>query len=174
MSFALCQQCLTPLTAYSGELTGENYQGALAGQVRDLNTRPRIVAIMAIFNVLIAIFVPLSIFIGSLPHAAEPSADGTYQAGLSTAFHAVGAGLTGLVMIPIAILLMWLAWATFSQRTWTWNANFVTVAVFGILMLTKFKIHSTGLHVVAVLSLIGAACLVYFWSRPTTRSWYGI
>ena len=37
---ALCKACMNPLTAYSGQLKGETYQGRLVKQVAYLDTRP--------------------------------------------------------------------------------------------------------------------------------------
>lgn len=170
----MCQQCLTPLTAYAGQLSGENYQGRLAAQVASLNSRPKVVVVMTVFNVLLALFVPLLIFIGSLPGHASGNPDDAYQSGMSTAFHSIGAVVVGLVMIPMAGVLIWLATATYTQRTWTWNANFASLAVFVIVQLTKFRLHSTLPHVFAAASLIAVAVVVYFWSRSETRSWFGL
>jgi hypothetical protein len=170
----MCQQCLTPLTAYSGQLTGETYQGKLAAKVAALNTRPIPVIVMATFHMLFAIFVPIAIFISSLPGRASTNEDDLYQAHMSTAFHSIGAVVVGLVMIPLALALFWLAWATFTQQTWTYNASFAPLIVFVIMMCTKFGKPSQTLHIYAALGVLGTAVLIFFWYRPATRDWFAL
>jgi uncharacterized membrane protein len=169
----MCQQCLTPMTAYSGQLTGETYQGKLAGQVALLNTRPAAVTAMVIFQVLFAVF-PLVVFAHYLPGPANTNPDEAYQASMSSAFHVISAVVAGFVMIPLSVVMLWVAWSTWAQRTWAYNAVFAPLSVFVIIMLTKFGQPSTTLHVVAGFSIAAIAVLVFFWYRPTTRAWFGL
>jgi hypothetical protein len=161
------------MTAYSGQLTGEKYQGKLAAQVALLNTRPIPVTAMTIFQLVFALF-PLTIFAHFLPGHVSSNPDDAYQASMSSAFHVISAVVAGFVMIPLSVSMIWLAWATWAQRTWAYNAVFAPLIGFVILMLTKFQQPSTPLHVLAGISLAGIAVLVFFWYRPTTRAWYGL
>lgn len=173
ISFSMCQQCLTPMTAYAGQLTGEGYPGKLAAQVASLNTRPPAVVAMTIFHVLFALL-PLAAFAQFLPGPASASPDEGYQSSMSSAFHVVAAVVAGFVMIPISGAVIWLAFATWTQRTWTYNAAFAPLTVLVIIMLTKFGQPSTPLHIVAGFMIAVVAALVFFWYRPSTRAWFGL
>ncbi len=173
VSFSMCQQCLTPMTAYSGQITGESYQGKLASQVAALNTRPMAVMAMVLFQLVFAIF-PLVVFAHYLPGPASANPDDAYQSSMSSAFHVVSAVVAGFIMIPLAVLMVWVAWATWAQRTWTYNAVFAPLCVFVFIMITKFRLPSAPLHVFAGVSIAAVAVLVFFWFRPSTRAWYGL
>ena len=165
---------MTPLTAYAGQLTGETYDGKLAKQVAALNVRPPAVMVMAVFHVLFALFVPVAIFVSFLPGKASSNPDDMYQSSMSTAFHSIGAVVVGLVMLPLAGALIWLAWATWAQRTWAWTAAFAPLIVFVIMLCTKFSVPSTPAHVTASMSLLLVAVLLLLWYRPATRAWFGL
>jgi hypothetical protein len=161
------------MTAYSGQITGETYQGKLAAQVAALNTRPLAVTAMVIFQLVFAIF-PLIIFAHYLPGPASANPDDAYQSSMSSAFHVVSAVVAGFVMIPLSVAMVWVAWATWAQRTWTYNAVFAPLAVFVFIMCTKFQLPSTPLHIIAGFSIAAAVVLVFFWFRPGTRAWFGL
>jgi hypothetical protein len=161
------------MTAYSGQLTGETYRGKLASQVESLNSRPAAVIAMTVFHLVFALF-PLVLFAHYLPGPASTNPDDAYQSSMSSAFHIASAAIAGFVLIPLSAALVFLAWATFVQRTWTYNAAFAPLIVFVIVMITKFKHPSTLVHVAAVFSIIGVFALVFFWYRPATRAWFGL
>jgi hypothetical protein len=174
ISFALCQQCLTPLTAYAGQLNGEQYQGKLADQVKALNVRPQTVTVAAVFDVLFSLGTPIAIFIHSLPHAVAADPDNTYQSSLSNAFGAVGAVITGLVAIPIAVAICIHAWHMYRQRTWCWSTQLALMGVFAIRSVLLFKQPDTMSHVLAVSYLLFTAAFVGMWTRPSVKAWYGL
>lgn len=174
ISFSLCQQCMTPLTAYAGQLDGESYKGKLATQVAALNQRPHSIVTMMVYHVLVAILIPLRIFVGSLPGKESADPDQVYQASMSTAFHSIGAVVVGLVMIPLAIALIYLAWGTWAQRTWAWNAAFAPLIVAVIMLVTNFHQPSVPLHIFSGFALAVSAVVIYMWYRPDTKSWFGL
>lgn len=170
----MCQQCLTPLTAYSGQLNGETYQGRLAVQVKALNVRPPAVTVAAVFDVLFALFTPIAIFLHSLPHQVTNDPDMAYQNTLSTAFGAVGAVVTGLIAIPIAVALCIHAWFVYRQRTWCWNVQIAVVGVFAIRSIMLFKASETFSHVLAAGYLAFCVVFIALWTRPQVKAWYGL
>lgn len=169
IGFSMCQQCLTPLTAYAGQLAGETYQGKLAAQVDALNHRPLVVAALAVFNILLALSA-VGYAIGRIL-STHHQGEGAY---LANAFSSIGAFLVALVMVPIAIALVIHAVATWTQRTWTWNTNLALLAVFGLFQLTQFHTPGFGMHLLTVLLLALAGVLVFLWYRPQTRAWFGL
>ena len=173
VSFSLCQQCLTPLTAYSGQLNGEAYQGKLATQVKALNVRPQAVTVAAVFDVLFAVFTPIVIFIHSLPHQVTSDPDLAYQNTLSTAFGAVSAVITGIITFPIAIAICIHAWYLYRQRTWCWSVQLALIAVFAIRSCLIFKAPDTFSHLLAAGYLVFCAVFVALWTRPQVKAWYG-
>ena len=174
ISFSLCQQCLTPLTAYSGQLNGETYQGKLADQVKALKVRPEAVTVATVFDVLFALGTPIAIFVHSLPHPVSADPDNTYQSSLSTAFGAVGAVVTGLVAIPIAVAICIHAWHLYRQRTWCWSTQLAVMGVFAIRSLLMFKQPDLFSHVLAVGYLLFTGVFLAMWTRPGVKAWYGL
>lgn len=174
LSFSMCQQCLTPLTAYSGQVTGEHYEGKLSQQVKALKVRPIAVGAMVAFHIAVAILIPLRVFLGFLPGKVSTDPDQLYQASLSSAFHSITAFVVGLVMIPLAGALGYLAWATWKQVTWSWNAAFASLAVGIIALGMQFKGPSTSVHVVVFCCLMATSALGLVWLQPKTKAWYGL
>jgi len=165
---ALCSNCHTPFTAYAGQITGERYQGKLAGQVSDLETRPPGVIGMAVFNVLLALFWPLWRVIAAFAAKQTTNAEGTNY--LQSAFGTIGPMLLAAFLIPVAIALGILAWATWTQRTWTWNVNAVVLGIFGVVALFQFP----AAHAVACLKLAVVVVLGFLWFQAKTKAWFGL
>src|SRR4051812_24199856 len=105
---SLCENCQSPLTAYSGQLTGETYEGKLAGKVAQLDTRPVSVYLMMAFLTVIAIGWPLRNIIGAFAGRAQLNAENTNY--LANAFGSIAPIMTTIVMLPIAAALFWIVW----------------------------------------------------------------
>lgn len=166
---ALCANCQTPLTAYAGQLRGEpeSSGGRLAAQVAHLNTRPPIIAALALFDLLFALFWPLAFVVGAFAARQQVNAEGTNY--IFAAIGAVGPTLAALVLIPVALALCALAWATWTQRPSAWVGNGYALGAFVLLALRKFPNAP-----IMTLVWIGLACgLAYLWFRPETKSWFG-
>src|SRR5689334_10026602 len=91
---SVCANCQTPLTAYSGQLRGEAYQGKLAAQVAQLETRPPVVMAMVAAIVLFTLFWPLASLVTAFVHREATNAEGTNY--LASAFGAIGPILTAI------------------------------------------------------------------------------
>src|SRR5258707_484636 len=74
---ALCVNCQSPLTAYSGQLRGEAYQGKLATQVDRLRVRPLSVNLMALFLAIVSIGWPLRAIVMAFGSRARLNAEST-------------------------------------------------------------------------------------------------
>ena len=165
---ALCERCKTPLTAYAGQLTGEAYQGRLAGQVALLERQPPVVIAMAIFNVLFAVFWPLATVMRSFQATPHVNEEGTNYA--AAAFTTIGPILSAILLVPIALAILVLAWATWAQRTWAWTVNAFFLGGIALLAILKFSTSHTLAFIYA-----GLACgLAYFWFQQKTKAWYGL
>jgi hypothetical protein len=165
---SLCANCQTPLTAYAGQLQGAAYQGKLAAQVERLETRPPGVVAMVVFIVVIVVFWPLASVVTAFLHREAINAEGTNY--LASAFGALGPLLTALVMIPIACVLSWLAWATWTQQTWTWNANAGLLIGFAVFALSRHAVYQNMTYVWIALAVV----LGFFWFQSATRAWFGL
>jgi hypothetical protein len=162
-SAALCKACMNPLTAYSGELKGESYQGKLVKQVADLETRPVSVIAMTVLDVVFALFWPLRMVITNFANRPTTNAEGTNY--VASAFGTIGPILSAILLIPAAILLGIVAWAGWTQRPWAWAANFAVLIVFALLNLHKSP---------AALFAVAAIVIGVFWMMPRTKGWYGL
>ncbi len=166
---ARCADCQTPLTAYAGQLEEfTSSQGRLVQHVARLNRRPLAVAALALFDALFALFWPLAFVIGALAARQSVNAEGTNY--LASAFGMVGPTLYAVVLIPAALALGALAWATWTQRPWAWTANVVVLGIFALLALFKLA----AAPIMAII-WIGLACgLTYYWFQPETKAWFGL
>lgn len=111
---ALCKACMNPLTAYSGQLKGETYQGRLVKQVAYLDTRPPAVIAMTVLDIVFALFWPLRMVFASFAARQTTNAEGTNY--VASAFGTIGPILSAILLIPAAILLGVVAWAAWTQR----------------------------------------------------------
>ena len=162
-SAALCKACMNPMTAYSGELKGETYQGNLVKQVANLDTRPPAVMAMTALDGVFALFWPLRIALNNFLARQTTNAEGTNY--VASAFGTVGPILAALLLIPAAIALGVAAWGAWTQRPWAWLANFGVLIVFALLNL---RASAASLFAVAAI-VIGV-----LWMMPRTKGWYGL
>jgi len=162
-SAALCKACMNPMTAYSGELKGEVYQGNLAKQVVHLETRPPAVIAVTVLDGVFALFWPLRIVFANFAARQTTNAEGTNY--VAAAFGTVGPILAAILLVPAAIALGVFAWAAWTQRPWAWMANLGVLILFALLNLHR---SPTALFAVAAIA-IGV-----FWMMPRTKGWYGL
>lgn len=160
---ALCKACMTPLTAYAGELKGETYQGKLAKQVANLDTRPPAVIAMTALDIVFALFWPLRILVNSFAARPTTNAEGTNY--VASSLGAIGPIFMAFLLIPAAIALGVMAWAGWTQRPWSWMINFGILIVFTLLNLRPSP---------AALFAVAAIVIGVFWMMPRTKEWYGL
>ncbi len=162
-SAALCKACMNPLTAYSGELKGETYQGNLVKQVAYLDTRPPAVIAMTVLDIVFALFWPLRRVFANFANRPTTNVEGTNY--VASAFGTIGPILSAILLIPAAIALGVVAWAAWTQRPWAWMVNLGVLVLFALLNLRP---NPTALFAVAAI-VIGV-----FWMLPRTKGWYGL
>lgn len=160
---ALCKACMHPLTAYSGQLKGETYQGKLVKQVAYLDTRPPAVIAMTALDVVFALFWPLRTVFANFASRPTTNAEGTNY--VASAFGTIGPIFSAMLLIPTAIVLGFLAWAAWTQRPWAWMANLGVLIVFALLNLRPTP---------AALFAVAAIVIGVFWMMPRTKGWYGL
>lgn len=165
---ALCSNCQTPLTAYSGELRGEEYRGKLAGQVDRLGGRPPAVTMVSIFLVLAAIGWPLRAVVAAFLKREHLSADGTNY--ISSAFSAIGPIFISIVCVPIAAVLVWIAWSVYQQRPGSWQFGLGALIAFAAYSLVQLGV-SMGW---SIFWLAITAVLAVLWFHGSTRAWFGL
>lgn len=164
---ARCEVCNTPLTAYSGQVTGEVNAVNLERLAR-MSIRPPIVPGMTGLLVAFAIFGPFAAVISRYLARTTTNVEGTNYA--SAAFGAVGIAFTALVMIPLGLFLLYMAWLTWTRGSWIWMANTILLGAVAFLSLTGFL---TSIFILRVLLIALCGAAGYFWFRPETREWYG-
>ncbi len=165
---ALCANCQTPLTAYSGELRGERYQGRLADQVERLNVRPLSVSLMAAFLVVIAVGWPLRAIVYAFGHRATLNGDGSNY--LASAFGAIAPIMVTAVLLPVAASLLWIAWAAFTQHVRGWQLSLVALGAFAVYILIKVGEYRLW----TLLWEVTAATLTILWFHRSAKSWFGM
>ena len=167
MSRALCSNCQSPLTAYGGQLNGVAYQGKLAAQASQAAVRPAVVTAMTLFDILYAVFWPIAYVIGAYMGRAQLNTEGTNY--VAAALGSLGPLFSALALLPIGAMLCFLAWSTWTQRTWAWTANAWTIGIFVLIVFMK---HQFSLFTFVCAGLAGA--LAYFWFLPRARAWFGL
>lgn len=164
---ARCQNCDAPLTAYAGQVTGD-YNPATAEKALQLSLRPPIVVVMAVLDGLTAIFGPF--WLVAVKFLARPTAGEEGLNYIGAALSAVGVTLLAIFLIPLGLFLLYLAWATWTQRPWAWSANAVLLLVSALLAVLAFASSP-----IAALTRIGlSASVAFFWFKPETKDWYAI
>ncbi len=162
---ALCSNCQTPLTAYAGQLRGQEFDtDFLKAKIVKLDRQPTAVKLMTVQNICFAIFWPLASAAGGFFARAKVNSETTNY--LSAAFSAVGSFVNAIVLIPIAMLIIWLAWGAWSQRTWAWGANLGVAILFGLACLIHF-------HFLSIFWLILIGYTVSKWMHDDIRTWFG-
>jgi hypothetical protein len=164
---ARCRNCDAPLTAYAGQVTGDHNPETAAKALR-LSLRPPVVSVMAILDALAAIFGPF--WLVAAKFLARPGAGEEGLNYIGAAIGAVGVTILALLMIPLGLFLLYLAWATWTQRPWAWGVNAVLLLVSALLALLAFASSP-----IAALIRIGlSAAVAFFWFKPETKDWYAI
>ena len=165
---SLCSNCKTPLTAYAGELNGEAYKGRLAEQVEAQKTRPLAVGAMSVYLCVIALGWPLRAIIQTFMHRTRTNAEGTNY--LASALGVIAPIFMTVLLLPLAILLFWLAWAVWTQRTWAWKYSFAAILIFAGYILIRFSEYHSWVVLWAGLSI----ALAIFWFQPKIKGWFGL
>jgi len=165
---SLCTNCQSPLTAYSGELRGEIYQGNLAGQVERLRVRPWSVNLMAAFLVVVAVGWPLRSIVTAFVNRAQLNGEATNY--LASAFGAIGPIMTTILCLPLAAILGWIAWSVLTQQPRAWKLSLVAISAFAVYIL----IRSGEYRIWTVIWLVLTAGLAAVWLRGPTRAWFGM
>jgi len=165
---SLCENCQSPLTAYSGQLTGETYEGKLAGKVAQLNTRPVSVYLMVAFLTVVAIGWPLRNIVTAFAHRAQLNTENTNY--LANAFGSIAPIMITIVMLPLACVLFWVAWQCYTQSPQAWKLSLTAVVAFATFVAIRFHDFQAW----TAFWLVIAGVLVFFWLRPATRGWFGL
>lgn len=164
---AVCLHCFGSLTAYGGQVTGQVSAATKIKALR-LAVRPKMVAVMATFDLLLALFGPFGSVLSRLRARPELNAETTNY--LQSAFGAVGVFLSMLIFVPAGLLILYVGWATWTQKRFAWPANLVGVGIVGVMALWGVWPGSLLLRFV-VLVMCGA--LAAFWYARDVRGWYG-
>ena len=164
---AICENCVAPLTAYAGHVTGEASEVTLAKLAR-ASYRPPVIPLMAAFDVLVALVGPVWAVIGRFMARPEVNSEGTNYAG--AAFNAVGTAFLAVVMIPLALALWAAAFGTIAQRSWGWWASLGVLAAVLLGVLTRFLSVGVLKYPVLVVDL----ALIVLWLQHSVREWYGL
>ena len=164
---ALCMNCDSPLTAYAAQGTGEVSEATRAKLAR-ISSQPAIVPAVITLDVLLALFGPFAAVLGKFAARTVTNSEGTNYAG--AAFGAVGIAFTALLMVPLGLFLLYIAWITWARGSWAWQANSVVLCGTAILSLTGFLGFAMFVRIV-----LAAACAIaaYLWFQPDAREWYG-
>jgi hypothetical protein len=165
---SLCANCQSPLTAYSGQLRGETYQGKLAGQVECLQVRPLSVNLMAALLVTVAAGWPLRSIVAAFVNRAHLNVEATNY--LASAFGAIGPIMVTILCLPLAAMLGWIAWSVLMQQPRAWKLSLVVISAFAVFIL----IRASEYRIWTVMWLGLAAGLAAVWLRRSTRAWFGI
>jgi hypothetical protein len=163
---ALCSVCDQPLTAYSGQLTGEVSETS-AERAAHLDTRPAAVKVVAALCALAALLGPFAAALRSLGSREALREDQLNYIG--AAFGVVGVALSLAVLLPLGAAMLVVAWGVWSQKSWAWPAaaGIVGLGIVSALVTVRGDVPQ-GLFRAAV---FGVAA--WLWMRPEVRDWYG-
>jgi hypothetical protein len=164
---AVCSQCGAPLTAYGGQITGE-VRPETRAKAAKLAVRPPIVVVMAILDALVALLGPLGLAWVRITGRTQVSEDATNY--IAAALGAVGAFAVAIVLIPLGLFLLVLAWATWTQKPWAWMANVVLLILMVLLAVRVFAAEPGQ----ALLRIGLCGAIAYFWFHPRTKEWFGL
>src|SRR5512143_3699501 len=135
---AVCSSCGTPLTAYGNQITGEVSEATRARAAK-LAIRPAVVPFAAAFCAFAAVAGPLWRVMSLFLSRVTTNPEGTNY--LSAAFGAVGIAFSAMVLVPLAIALLLVAWGVMTQRTWAWGA---VLALLFLVLVTAFRGYFFG------------------------------
>lgn len=162
---SICEACLEPLTAYGGEVTGIASQSAVEAG-RRLAVRPAIVPFAVALDVATALAGPIASVAGRF--SARPQVNQEATNYLSAAFGALGVTFYAAAVLPVAIVLLLVAWGCFTQQTWAWKANAAVLVAGAVWGLT----HMVG-NAAAFICLVAFVVIGVGWFRGSVREWYG-
>ena len=162
-----CLVCDEPLTAYSGQGIGEVNPATLE-KLRKVSRQPPIVPVVVALDALIAIFGPFGAVLTRFLGRTVTNTEGTNYVG--AAFGAVGIAFTALLMIPLGLFLLYVAWLTWSRASWAWLANAALLCAMAVLGLVGF--FTPWMFFRLVLFVVFAAA-AWFWFKLETREWFG-
>jgi hypothetical protein len=165
---SLCANCQTPLTAYAGQLTGEKYDGKLAGKVALLNTRPIAVYLMMAFLTVVTVGWPLRNIVAAFMGRAHLNAETTNY--LASAFSSIGPIMITIAMLPVAALLVWIIWQCYAQIPLGWKLGLGAALTFAAFIVFRYRDFGNW----TFLWLSAIAALTYLWMRTETKGWFGI
>ncbi|MCS6775831.1 MAG: hypothetical protein RMJ43_02710 [Chloroherpetonaceae bacterium] len=166
---ALCVNCHMPLTAYGGQVTGLETAstGRLAERVQALIHRPPVIYWAAGFNLFIALFWPVAALIRTFISRPQVNEEGTNY--IVAALGAMGPVFATVLLLPLALLLLAVAWGIGTQQPWAWRANIAVLAGFALFMLTR-----VGTAPISLVWLAVAGVIAFFWLQPRTRAWFAL
>lgn len=164
---ACCLACDTPLTAYAGQGTGE-VSAATLERLRNLSRRPPIVPIVVALDTLIAVIGPFGVLLIKFLGRTTTNVEGTNYVG--AALGAVGVALMAMLMVPLGLFLIYLAWVTWTRASWAWLANAALLCGMAFLSLIGFF---TPWMFFRLTLLILFAAAAWFWFQSDTREWFG-
>jgi len=121
-----------------------------------------------VLDVLIAVLGPFGAVLIKFTGRTVTNAEGTNYAG--AAFGAVGIAFQALLMIPLGLFLLYLAWLTWSRASWAWLANAALLCGIAFLCFTGFFIPWWFFRV-PLTALFAVAA--WYWFRPESREWFG-
>lgn len=166
---SVCINCGRPLTAYGSQLgQPENYQGKLNAQVAALETRPLAVTALTGFYGLMVLIGPLWAIVSAFSARPHLNVEGTNAT--AAAVGTIGPILSVLTMLPLAVGLGIMAWATWTQRTWAWTGGLIVLGLFGVVTI----LHNGLLTVPTVFWLVVAGVLTALWIQKPVKAWYGL
>jgi hypothetical protein len=73
-------------------------------------------------------------------------------------------------MLPIAAVLLWIAWQCYAQIPQGWKLSLIAVIDFAAFVAIRFQ----DLKGWTALWLSIAGALIFFWLRPSTKGWFGL
>jgi hypothetical protein len=164
---ARCVKCDTPLTAYAGQSTGE-VSSATLQKLDRLSDQPSIVPIVVALDALIAVCGPFGFVLSRFLTRTVTNAEGTNYVG--AAFGAVGVAFVALLMVPLGLFLIYVAWATWNRASMAWLANAALLC--GMAALALFGFFTPWMFF-RLLGLVVFGAAAWYWLRSDTRDWFG-
>lgn len=164
---ALCTACATPLTAYSGTVTGEVSARTL-DRLRKARRVPGTIRYGVGYLAFTALLGPVRWAFITVGARQGLNPDSLNYMG--AAVGAVGVFLVLAVAIPWALVMGYIAWGAYYQRQWAWPATMAIIVVYTPLMRLLGLAGGIGLLLLAGVSI--AAGLM--WVQSDTREWYGV
>lgn len=164
---ALCSNCGMPLTVYGRQVTGE-VSAATRAKIARANVRPIVINILAAYCAIAAAGGPFWKLAARFAARTQVNEEGTNY--LGAAFGAVGVTFTAIVLVPLGLAFLIVAWGILTQKTWAWWAGLVVLAV---ALFTAFSGAFFGLGFLRFVMMAGGILLAVGWLRADVREWFG-